>query len=193
VLITFKWKEYRRSRLGVVSMRTLDEISKEEMKDYLGKGWLTHDGMWFFSTYKELGIDAANRLNKKAVESMSPFEAERTRRILGIADKKISSFNEMAEFLHGALELVLPRSIFGRIHFSTPSTNVVHWEWKSDECFAYKGMERLGVANEYDCAVIYRIECWLNALGVKHTVKPRIKGCLMAQKGKCAGDLVFNF
>jgi hypothetical protein len=99
----------------------------------------------------------------------------------------------MAEFLRRALELVLPRSIFGRISLSTPSRNVVHWEWKNYECFAYKGMERLGVAGEYKCAVIYRIECWLDAIGVKHSVSPRIEGCLMAQKGKCAGDLVFRF
>nr|MDO8134185.1 DUF6125 family protein [Candidatus Njordarchaeum guaymaensis] len=174
-------------------MRTLDEISKEEIKDYLGKGWLTHDGMWFYSTYKELGIDAANRLNKEAVKSMSPFEADRTRRVLGIGNKYVDSFEEMAESLHKALELVLPRSIFGRIHFSTPSKNTVHWEWENQECFAYKGMERMGLANQYKCAVIYRIQCWLNALGVKHTVSPRIEGCLMAQKGNCIGDLVFYF
>jgi hypothetical protein len=174
-------------------MRALDDVSKEEVKDYLGKGWLTHDGMWFFNTYKELGMDAANRLNKKAVESMSPFEAERTRKILGIGNRNIKSFDEMAEFLRRALELILPHSIFGRINLSTPSRNVVHWEWKNNECFAYKGMERIGVADEYECAVIYRIQCWLNALGVKHTVSPKIEGCLIPQKGKCVGDLVFNF
>nr|MDO8099740.1 DUF6125 family protein [Candidatus Njordarchaeota archaeon] len=174
-------------------MRTLDEISKEEVKDYLGKGWLTHDGMWFFNTYKELGIDAANRLNNEAVKSMSPFEAERTRKVLGVGNEKITSFEEMAEFLHRALELVLPRSVFGRIRFSTPSKNIIHWEWEDKECFAYKGMERIGVADQYKCAVIYRIQCWLNALGVEHTVSPRIENCLMAQKGNCAGNLVFYF
>ncbi|WXG46735.1 MAG: DUF6125 family protein [Candidatus Atabeyarchaeum deiterrae] len=173
-------------------MRSLNQIGKDEIKDYLGKGWLTHDGMWFYSTYKELGIDLANKLNKEAVKSMSSIEAERTRRIFGVSNG-IESFEEMAEFLQKALEIVLPSSVFGRIHLSVPSKNTVHWEWEDKECFAYKGMDRLGVADQYKCAVICRIECWLDALGIRHTVDPKIEGCLMAEKGHCSGDLVFCF
>jgi hypothetical protein len=174
-------------------MRELDEISKEDMKDYLAKGWLTHDGMWFYNTYKKFGIDVANKLNKEAVESMAPFEAERTKRVLGIEDQGIKSFNELKELLLRALELVLPHSTFGRIHFSVPSRNTIHWEWENKECFAYKGMERIRIANKYKCAVIFRIECWLNALGVKHAVNPVIDDCLMANKGHCSGDLIFYY
>jgi len=37
-------------------------IDKKEIRDLLGKGWLTHDGMWFYNTYRELGIEKANQL-----------------------------------------------------------------------------------------------------------------------------------
>jgi len=52
-------------------MRTMKSIKKEEIRDLLGKGWLTHDGMWFYQTAKEFGIDKANELNRAAIKSMS--------------------------------------------------------------------------------------------------------------------------
>jgi hypothetical protein len=110
-----------------------------------------------------------------------------------MGSKTIDSFDELRNLLLKALEMVLPRSTFARIHFSLPSRNVIHWEWENKECFAYKGMERIGLADKYKCAVIYRIECWLDALEVKHDVSPRIEGCLIAEKGQCSGDLRFYF
>lgn len=174
-------------------MRTLDELSKEEIKEYLGKGWLTHDGMWFYTTYRELGIDLANRLNKKAIKSMSYFEIERTKRILDIENTKIDSFEALVEFLLRALELIIPHSIFSKAHFSIPSKNIIHWEWENNECFAYKGVKRLGIVDQYECGVIYRIECFFDTLGIKYTVNPKVENCLMAEKGRCSGDFVFYF
>ena len=47
-------------------MSALDRIDKKEIRDLLGKGWLTHDGMWFYHAYKELGIEKANPVTQKA-------------------------------------------------------------------------------------------------------------------------------
>ena len=52
-------------------MKTLDEIGKEEIKEYLGKGWLTHDGMWFYNVYKEFGIDLADIARAETKKEMS--------------------------------------------------------------------------------------------------------------------------
>jgi hypothetical protein len=174
-------------------MRALDEISREELKDYLAKGWLTHDGMWFYSVYKEFGADVANRLNKEAIRQNSYIEIGRARRVFGVENKKIDSFGELTEFLQKALELTLPQSIFSKGHFSVVSKNVVHWEWENKACFAFKGMERLGIVHKYKCGVIYRIECWFDALGIKYTANPKIDNCLMAEKGYCSGDFIFYF
>ena len=32
-------------------MRGLRDAEREELKDYLGKGWYTHYGMWLYHTY----------------------------------------------------------------------------------------------------------------------------------------------
>ena len=42
-------------------MSALYRIDKKEIRDLLGKGWLTHDGMWFYNTYQELGVEKANK------------------------------------------------------------------------------------------------------------------------------------
>ncbi len=51
-------------------MRGFTSIGKREIRDLLGKGWLTHDGMWFSRVCKEFGIEEANLINRAAIKSM---------------------------------------------------------------------------------------------------------------------------
>jgi len=174
-------------------MRLLDAMGKEELRDLLGKGWLTHDGMWFHSVYKECGIEKANKLNKDAIKSMVPFEIERLMRIMDIQKSSLKSVENIRGLLLGGMELILPASVFSRFHFSNPSGNVIHWEWEKNECFAYKGMQRMGVIDSYECGVMYRIECWLESLNLKFIATPRAGKCGMHENGHCAGDYEFQF
>ena len=173
-------------------MRTLKSIEKEEIRDLLGKGWLTHDGVWFYQTAKEFGIDKANELNRAAIKSMSVFEVERLIRILGV-EQPVESLDEVKKLMLNGMEITLPGSVFSRFHVTVNSKNVLQWEWENKECFAYKGMERMGLLDGYECGVIYRIECWFENLGIKFNSNPRIEKCLMHEKGYCAGDFEFFF
>lgn len=173
-------------------MKTFRSIKKEEIRDLLGKGWLTHDGSWFFETARELGIEKANKLNRAAISTMAPIEAKRLCEILGI-EGKVGSFGEVEQILRRGMELILPRSIFSKFHCTIPTKNILHWEWDKGECFAYKGMGRMGLLDNYQCGVIYRIECWFKSLGIKCNSTPTIDKCLMHQKGYCHGDFEFFF
>ncbi len=51
--------------------------TREQVRDLVAKGWLTHDGMWFDEAARSLGIDAANDLNRAAIRAMAPFEVSR--------------------------------------------------------------------------------------------------------------------
>jgi hypothetical protein len=166
-----------------------NRVEKREIRDLLGKGWLTHDGMWFYHTYRELGIEKANKLNKEAIRSLAPIEIKRVKRALGIGGKKIGTFEELKDFMLEALEMILPNSVFERFRFQAPSNNLLHWEWERGECFAYKGMKQIGIIDGYRCGVMYRIECWLEALGIKYSIDPKIDKCLMHDKGACSGDI----
>ncbi|MBC2716028.1 MAG: hypothetical protein HF978_12040 [Desulfobacteraceae bacterium] len=170
-------------------MSVLDRIEKTDLRDFLGKGWLTHDGMWFYHTCQELGIDRANALNKAAIKTMAPIEMERAKRVLGIDRNRFDNFDDFKNFILEALELILPASVFEKSHFSSPERDLINWYWESGQCFAYKGMKQIEVIDKYCCGVMYRIECWLDALGIKYSMYPRIEGCLMHEKGICEGKI----
>ena len=174
-------------------MGVLNKIGKREIRDLLGKGWLTHDGMWFYHTYRELGVEKANELNKAAIRSLAPIEIKRVKKALGIGGKKIGTFEELKDFMLEALEVILPNSVFEKFRFRASSKDLLHWEWESGECFAYKGMKQIGIIDGYRCGVMYRIECWLEALGIKYSIDPKIDKCMMHEKGVCSGDIKVIF
>ena len=173
-------------------MRSPDSIGKGELRDLLGKGWLTHDGMWFFSVCREYGIESANKLNKAAIKSMAPVEVQRLTQITGISRDQLKSLDGIRGFVLCAMELILPSSVLSRLHFSTRGGDILHWEWEKNECFAYKGMSRMGVIDRYECGVMYRIECWIESLELKFTADPRAGKCQMHERGCCAGDYTFQ-
>jgi len=168
-------------------MSALDRIDKKEIRDLLGKGWLTHDGMWFFHTYRELGIEKANQLNKAAIRSLAPIEIKRVKKALGIGRENIESFETPKDFMLEALEVILPHSVFEKFQFQASSKNQLHWQWENGECFAYKGMKQIGIIDDYRCGVIYRIQCWLEALGTNYSIDPKIDKCMMHENGSCSG------
>lgn len=171
-------------------MSSLEGISPFEMKEFLGKGWLTHDGMWFFNVYQNYGIDAANMLNRAAIKAMAPLEVKRCKKLLGTEKERLGTFAEVRDFLDGALQAILPQSILSVSSFTVPSRNVIRWEWQDGKCFAYEGMKRLGIADQYVCGVIYRIECWLDSLQIPYSVSPKVDACMMAKTGSCSGEFV---
>jgi hypothetical protein len=174
-------------------MGVLDKIEKTDIRNLLGKGWLTHDGLWFYHTCRELGIEKANTLNQAAIRSLAPIEIGRAKQILGMGQEKINDFARLMDFLLAALELTLPDSVFRKFHFSAPSRDVLRWEWEKGQCFAYKGMKQIGAIASYRCGVMYRIECWLEALGIRYSMHPRIDGCLMHETGACEGEFRVSF
>ncbi len=169
-------------------MTAMDGIEKAALRDYLGKSWLTHDGMWFYNTALMAGIETANRLNKAAIKSMAPLEMQRTRKLIG-GLSAAPDFDEYLAFFRNALELVLPASVGARFALGSPSRNLLRWEWAKGECFAFTGIRTAGFIDGYECGVIYRIGCWLEALGVSFRITPEIGKCMMHEKGFCAGEI----
>ena len=170
-------------------MSALDKVGKRELRDLLGKGWLTHDGMWFYHAQQELGVERANLLNKAAIRSLAPIEISRAKNVLGVGDREMVTLEDIKKFMTEALEMTLPDSVFEKFRFRAPSKNILHWEWEPGECFAYKGMKQIGMIDGYRCGVMYRIECWLEALGVKYSIDPKIDKCIMHAKGECKGTI----
>ena len=47
----------------------------------------------------------------------------------------------------------------------------------------------IGIIDAYNCGVMYRIECWLEALGIDFSMHPKPDKCLMHATGRCTGDI----
>jgi hypothetical protein len=174
-------------------LRRQEEVPWEELKDLLGKGWLTHDGMWFYHTCLDSGMEQANRINRQAIRSLAAIEMARARKALRVENEDLRTFEGLQAFMYDALQMTLPESVFTRASFTFVPPNVFHWEWQDGECFAYKAMRQMGVIDEYVCGVMYRIECWLESSGIPYTVEPRIEKCIMHQAGHCRGDFIIDF
>jgi len=171
--------------------RALEAISKKDIKELLSKGWMTHDAMWFAACYQQLGIEKTNELNLSAVALMSGFEVERLREALGMQDVAIDNFATLRRFFEQSMDLILPE--FMQAEFGFPEDNIIHWKWKTGQCFAYKGLKRIGALEHYRCGVMYRIQCWLRALDIRFRLDPPVVGCLMHETGACVGDIYVSF
>ena len=169
----------------------MNASEKKELIELLNKNWMTHDGMWFFHCLQEFGIEKANELNKSAISSLAPIETKRLIKFLHMENVSINTFNAFQRFFKSANDLLIPD--FMNVTLSFPETNIMHWQFKPENCFAYKGMVSAGVVDQYLCGVIYRIECWITSLGINYKVQPQISKCLMIADGNCSGDFILEF
>jgi hypothetical protein len=167
-------------------MKSVDDLTKKEIVDLLGRCWMTHDGMWFYHTMQAFGIDEANRLNKAAIAMLAPMEIGRMKKTFGLEKEKIETFAELVEFFERASALFVPD--FMNATFSFPRPNTFRWEFKPKSCFAYKGISRIGIIEQYECGVIYRVLCWLSALGIEYKA-PEVSRCRMIDSETCTGEV----
>ena len=164
-----------------------NSLSKNQLKEILNKNWMTHDAMWFYNCLQEFGIEKTNKINKAAIRDMATIEIKRIQKAVGAA--QINTFDEFKSFFDQAMEIATGK--FMKYKYSSPAHNLIHAEWES--CFAHEGMKALGVADSYECGIMLRIDTWLNTLGIKFEVEPKVTGCMMHTDGKCAWDYKFFF
>jgi hypothetical protein len=181
ILLTF----LNNINLIIIMLMTLfDQLDKNQLKELLVKCWMTHDGAWFYNCARELGIDTANKLNKAAIKTLSVIEMQRVKKAMGSEKIRIKTFEQLKNFVNHAFSVL--KGNFMDFEYSFPEENRIHWEM--NRCFAYRGMEMIGFHKQYECGVIYRVSCWLSALGINHTIKPQIDKCLLISHEKCSGD-----
>ncbi len=171
-------------------MKTLEQIGINGIKEHILKNWMTHDGMWFFHCLQAHGIKEANRINRAAIRSLAAIEFDRARRLFGIQEQPVETFEQLKEVIHAAFSV--SRGDFMNFTYSFPEKNVLHWEFAHQACFAYNGMKRMGVIDQYECGVLYRVLCWLEHAGVEYEAPQDALGCMMNRTGTCSGEVRFS-
>ncbi|HNT91292.1 MAG TPA: DUF6125 family protein [Smithellaceae bacterium] len=172
-------------------MKSIAGLTKQELIELENRCWMTHDGMWFFVCLSNFGIERANKLNKAAIRGLAPFEVGRTKKAVGFEKEKVENFLEFEHYFAAARTLFIPPFMKGSVSF--PRENVMRWEFEPGQCFAYKGIKRMGAIDQYECGVMYRIECWLECLGVRYEMTPKVDKCLMQLTGYCSGEIELDF
>jgi hypothetical protein len=162
-------------------------LDMKTVKELLNKGWMTHDAMWFYNCLQEVGIERTNKINRAAVRAMAALEIKRLRKALGV--DRIETWKEFRELFEAAGQVY--KGEFMQYRNYSPATNVIRAEWIS--CFAYEGVKALGVLDRYECGIMERIESWLDTLGVKWEVEPKVTGCMMHTEGRCYREYHFFF
>lgn len=171
-------------------MNESENITQTQTVDLLNRCWMTHDAMWFFHTLQAFGIDTANKLNKSAIKSLAPIEIGRVKKTFGFT-QSMDDFKAFTKFFDTAARLIIPD--FMGIRFDYPEKNKMTWQFAQDKCFASDGVKRLGVIDQYECGVLYRVECWLDELGIAHQFVPKAGKCHMHVDGNCAGEIQLFF
>lgn len=121
----------------------LASIKIEDLRDYLARGWLTHDGMWFYNTAMKLGIREANELNLAAIRSMAALEVNRTRKLLG-GTFRMEGLDDVMGYFNASLQLVLPSSVFSRFKMTFVPPATFRWSWKRGNASPSRGFHRPG-------------------------------------------------
>jgi hypothetical protein len=168
-------------------MERFDKMDKVQLRNLLNKGWMTHDGMWFFHCVQECGIEKTNKINKAAVRTMAMVEVKRIKKALGL--NEISSFNDIKILLEEGFEII--RADFMNFDLYFPEENIFRWEIPT--CFAYEAVKKLGVADQYQCGIVDRVLGWFDGLGIKYSLTPSTEECLMHTEGKCSREFKFSF
>ena len=164
----------------------MEVLDKEELKEILIKGWMTHDAMWFLHCLRKAGIKTTNKINRAASAGLGLIEAKRFKKILGIDE--IRTTDDLRQFIHLTFKIVKPK--FMKFSFKFIKDNEIQCEMH--ECFAHDGMKRIGVLDLYQCGIYERVEGWFKGLGLKFEVTPQINGCLMHQGKKCIRNYTFS-
>jgi len=167
----------------------MEELDKKELQELLVKCWMTHDGTWFFSCMQEYGIEAANRLNKSAIKALAPIELRRVTRAMGVGEEGVVNMAGVRQVIDAMFHTI--KGDFMDFVFDFPSEDTLRWTM--NRCFALEGMKMIGAYDDYECGVLYRVLCWLDALGLDYEAEPLFEGCLMRETGTCTGMVKFRF
>jgi hypothetical protein len=163
-------------------------LDKMELKELLIKNWISHDGFWFYHCLKKLGIEQTSALNRAAIQSLAAIEVPRIAKALGLKTE-ITTFEEFKALFPKLFSVV--KGDFMEFEYTFTSNDSMKWEMH--RCFAYDGMKRMGVIDQYQCGVIYRILCWLAVLKLEYSIYPEVENCLRVERGSCSGEISFLF
>ena len=165
----------------------LQTINKEHLRNFLIKNWMTHDALWYGEVARKFGMVEASPMNLRVCRNLGRIEFGRLMKVVDApSPKNIDEYRELFEL---GKQVFFPD--FATAKISYPGNNSQIFDFL--DCFAYRGMKKLGLLPDYECGIFVRIEGWFDAMGLNYTRTPDLSRCLMLKGKKCRIAVRFHF
>ncbi|MBC3985403.1 hypothetical protein H8N01_23190 [Streptomyces sp. AC536] len=155
-----------------------EHLTATEREELLRRSWMATDGLWYYQTATQRGIDGANEANIQVVREFGRQEMVRLMRSLGV--EKVETVEQYRRLFQTAVELYLGSLFAARESYAD---GVQHLEVST--CFAYKGVKRAGIEKVYHCGPGERLTGWLQAMDLPAEIDPGVGLCQLAHTGAC--------
>ena len=162
-------------------------LSDEKEKELLRSCWYSHDARWYRAVAQEFGVEAANRLNRKACRALGKAEMRRLVGALGIAAP--TTVQELVQEIEAAFRFFAPPPLT-QLEIRVVDDN--SYEAWMKRCFIHDNITKAGIAHFYICASHDRIHGWHEVLGLPLAEEPPTQPCAKVQGQECRRVIVFR-
>jgi hypothetical protein len=128
----------------------------------------------------ELGVEAANRLNKRVCRALGKTEMRRLVRALGIGAP--TTVQELVQVIEVGFHFFAPPP---RTRLEIRVVDEHSYETWMKRCFIHDNVRKAGIAPFYVCAAFDRIQGWHDALGLPLAEEPPAVACAKVQGQEC--------
>jgi hypothetical protein len=162
-------------------------LSDEEEKELLRSCWYSHDARWYMAVAQEFGVEAANRLNRKACRALGEAEMRRLVGALGIGAP--TTVQELVPVIEAAFRFFAPPPL---TQLEIRVVDDHSYETLMKRCFIHANITKAGIASFYLCAAQDRIHGWHEALGLPLAEEPPTRHCPKLRGQECRPVIAFQ-
>jgi hypothetical protein len=162
-------------------------INQDQLRNILIKNWMTHDALWYGEAAAKFGMAEASPMNLRVCRKLGQIEFGRLMKLVEASSpKNIEEYQELFEL---GKQVFFPDFVSAQISYPDNDSQIFHFL----DCFAHRGMKKLGLLPDYECGILERIEGWFDAMGLKYTRTPDLSRCLKLKGKECRITIQFHF
>lgn len=159
----------------------------EKLRGFLLRNWMTHDALWYGEVAARFGMAEASPMNLRVCRSLGRMELRRLLREAGLSPPH--DMESLRDLFLEASAVFVPPFFSGNADFG-PGNRM---EFRTEACFAHKGMSQVGLIDEYACGIFERICGWFDAMEVQYVRSPDLSRCLKHRGLDCVVTFEFTF
>jgi hypothetical protein len=168
-------------------MPNVRTLTAEEREAQMRRAWYGHDARWFAAAAAEYGLEAANRLNRRALRAATVSEMRGFARTVGV--ERAADLDEFLDLFDAAADVFVPRSM---MEFDVRRVDDRSYEVEFQRCFVHENVTKAGIAGAYECAVFDRVAGWHDALGLPLADDPPALPGALPQGKECRRTLTIK-